>query len=167
MLLPISWSFVISSPCTVLCYPIPSVSHFSWSPFVRQTPIMKRRCITGWVLRSAPLAVCSTRKCETPLWNVYIKPHTPSATFWASPEQLMKGEAFVQLLRMLRPNAAPWWQTGPVQRLCRAASALLSLSSHSLWLLAVKSTADLGQILHSEVAFKGCSFYLENRWSPI
>lgn len=32
--------------------------------------------------------------------------------------------------------------------------AQLSLSSRSLWVLTVKSTADLGHILHPEVAFK-------------
>lgn len=79
-LLSVSWSFVISSPCTALCCPNSFASHFSWSPFVRHPPILKRCHITWWVLwgdRGLCLTVCTSSKCETPLWNVYIKPHAP------------------------------------------------------------------------------------------
>lgn len=73
---------------------------------------------------------------------------------------------------MLRHNFAPWWPKGAVQALCRGSSlsdawAQLSLSSHSLWVLTVKSTADLGHILHPKVAFKACRFHLESSWSSL
>lgn len=134
--LPVCWSFVISPPCTALCCPISSVSHFSWSPFVRQPPITKQCHITGWVLwggKGLFLTVCSFCKCET-LWNVYIKPHThyisnTQCQFQSFPRAADgRWAALVQHLRMLRHNAAPWWQPVPVQTLCRS-SPLSSFSS--------------------------------------
>lgn len=127
-LLPISWSFVISSPCTALCCSILSVSHFSWTQFGRQPPIMKKRHIAGWAFRGVRrlcLNVCSSCKCEIPLWNVYIKPGTRVTSHTQCHFQSLSLSTWWKLRcvcvpsRMLQHNTAPWWHRAPVQTPCR------------------------------------------------
>lgn len=179
-LLPISWSFVIFSPCAALCCPISSVSHFSWSQFVRQPPIMKQCHITGWGLKGGRwvcLNVCSSCKCETPEICTSNPPHASQHILGATLEPCLSSWWKARCVCVLSSNAAAQYRllvadgavAGALQRLSSlsAASALLSLSSHRLCERTVKSTADLGQISSSEVEFKACRFDLESRWPQI
>lgn len=144
---------MISPPCTALCCPISSVSHFSWSPFVRQPPIMEQCHITGW----APAKV--RRLYEMYTSNPTRTTHqTPSASFRAFHEQLMEGKLHLCNISECcgttsPPGGSRCRYRRSAEALLSAASALLSLSSQSL-VLSMKSTADLGQILHPERAFK-------------
>lgn len=130
---------MISSPCRALCCPISSVSHFYWSQFIRQPPIIKRCFILQDGRSEAADALVSTSAAPTNLRILYeiytsntthASHHTPSANFRAFPEQLMETKMrLYTVFRRCSTTPPPGGRQGRCRRPAEAFLAVSCLSS--------------------------------------